>query len=352
MSDYEVVVVGAGPAGCTAASALGKRKKVLLIDAAELPRKKPCGGALNPYSWEFLRKFGVPERIMLDPRIIHFRFVDWDRGIARRTELEFKNVSREDFDEWLLSLMPEGIKVLPKTSLIGLEVDGRGVQLRVMTDGVVHVVKADYVVGADGPNSRARKFIGDDVQRYIAIQDWVKNPADIQPYFDCIGTSSISRDFGYGYVMPKGDHTLVGSVFYPGTTGVKKKHERLVSLIREHYVPIGATIKRESALAVCLKSPKDMCLGGERVLLAGEAGGFISPTSGEGISYALASGEACARAILGGEGALERYTKLATPITRNIRKKLRRLPFLENRYLQRFIDITPSPVLSRITARL
>lgn len=353
MSDYEIAVVGAGPAGCTVARELGTKHGVLLLDAKELPRSKPCGGALNPWSWRFLKNFGVPESLMLDPRSIHFRFVDWDRRITRKTTLEFRNVKRDKFDEWLLDLVPHSVDILSKAALVGIAQKNGGVALDLSRNGSIERITAGYVVGADGPHSRTRLSLGRDIERYMAVQDWLECGKTLPPYFDCIGTSKISPDFAYAYIMPKGEYALIGSVFYPGATHIKQKHRLFLQLVRESNPDLGESVKQEAALAVRMRSANDLFLGEGRILLAGESAGFISPTSGEGISYALSSGEACARALADrNEGALRRYERLASPISTNIRNKMRKLPIISNRYLQRFIDITPPGVLSRIVEKL
>ena len=91
-----------------------------------------------------------------------------------------------------------------------------------------------------------------------------------------------------------------------------------------------------------------------RVLLAGEAGGFMSPTSGEGISYALNSGRLAGQAIADGTGAnsLARYRSAIDPIARNVARKLKWLPFMESRAGKYLAGFVPAPVVSRITKGL
>ena len=85
---YDTIVVGAGPAGIMAALHAAERGNVLVIDASSLPRDKSCGGMLHELSLEALAPYGdVPESIVVRPRTVHFRYVDWDRGIRKPTTL-------------------------------------------------------------------------------------------------------------------------------------------------------------------------------------------------------------------------------------------------------------------------
>ena len=90
------------------------------------------------------------------------------------------------------------------------------------------------------------------------------------------------------------------------------------------------------------------------MLLAGEAGGFMSPTSGEGISYAINSGRAAGMAIAAGNasGALEAYGRDVEPIVANIARKLRWLPVMESRAGKYLAGFVPAPIVSKVTEGL
>lgn len=115
--DYDVVIVGAGPAGCMAAYHLPKNLRVLLIDRGKLPRHKACGGMLNPVSWEFVRRLGMPADLVASEDELEFRFIDIKSGMTRDTGLFFHNVSRDDFNAWLLSLLPSNVQIASQTRL-------------------------------------------------------------------------------------------------------------------------------------------------------------------------------------------------------------------------------------------
>lgn len=352
-SEFDVVVVGAGPAGCMAARKLGAKMRVLLVDSSALPRSKPCGGALNPYSWEFLGQFKPPQRLFLDPQEVKFRWVDVGSRLNRVTKLEFKNVSREAFDAWLLSLLPDQVEVRDRTRLLNCKQNCKSTELRLATPEGELTVSARYVIGADGALSQVRRnILGEDSPTYSCIQDWVERPASMPPYFDCMRIKEVGHGHAYSYSVPKGDEALIGSVFYPGATSQKATHGKVMQCLRDD-MGIGATLRRESAAALQVRSGRDVVLGEKNVLLTGEAAGFISPTSGEGISYALTTGDMCAEAILSQrDDALARYREASAPAARNIARKARKLALLEYRVGHAMLAAMPLGVLSWMTKRL
>jgi geranylgeranyl reductase family protein len=351
---YDTVVAGAGPAGVMAALHAAKRGDVLLVDASQLPRDKSCGGMLNEYSQEFLSAFGqLPEASILEPRYVNFRYHDWDRKILKPTELSFLNVDRRGFDDWLISLLPDNVTIAGATNLTGFEQDANEVRVQ-LKNAAEHTVTCGNLVGADGPRSSVRRKLGvGSVGTYVTLQDFCKVEGEIEPYFDCIYMRDIGDEFGYAYVVPKGDVAIVGSVFYPKTKRPYEKHEQVLERLRAA-LPLGASVKREAWVALSVRQHGDVVPGSGRVLLAGEAGGFMSPSSGEGISYALNTGRLAGQAIADGTSinALARYRSSSDDISRNIARKLRWLPFMESRVGKYLAGFVPTPVVSRITKGL
>ena len=353
-SRYDTVVAGAGPAGVMAALHAAARGSVLLVDSSPLPRDKSCGGMLNEYAQEFLANFGdLPAEMMLEPKYVNFRYHDWDRRILKPTELAFLNVDRRGFDDWLVSLLPDNVVTVDSTSVTGFDQSEDGVTVR-LKNAAEHSVDCSNLVGADGPRSTVRRQLGvGAVGTYVTLQDFCTMEGDIEPFFDCIYMRDIGDEFGYAYVVPKGDVAIVGSVFYPKTKRPHEKHTQVLERLRDA-LPLGASTKREAWVALSVRSPKDVVPGHGRVLLAGEAGGFMSPTSGEGISYALNSGRMAGQAIADGSpaNALLRYRASSATIARNIERKLKWLPFMESRPGKYLAGFVPTPVVSRITKGL
>jgi len=353
---YDTIVVGAGPAGIMAAMHAAERGAVLVIDASSLPRDKSCGGMLHELSVEALACYGeVPESIVASPRHVNFRYVDWDRGIRKPTTLPFLNVDRAGFDDWLVSLLPDAVEVVGSCALTGFaqNADGVDVGCRV-ADGTVTLHCAN-LVGADGARSAVRRSLGvGATSTYVTLQDYVTLNGEIEPYFDCIYARQLGDSFGYGYIVPKNGHALVGSVFYPKTKRPWEKADQLLGLMRAAMPQLGESVKREACAALYLRSNSDVVPGMGRVLLAGEAGGFMSPSSGEGISYALRSGIEAGRAIAGGsaDDALGAYSVAVAPMRADTARRLRWLPLMESRAGKYLAGFVPTSIVSRITQGL
>ena len=353
---YGTIVAGAGPAGVLAALGAAARGSVLLVDSSPLPRDKSCGGMLNEYAQEFLTSFGdVPESMVLSPRYVNFRYVDWDRGIRKPTELRFLNVDRMQFDEWLVGLLPENVTLLPSTAVVGFSDGTESVSVELKSAGENRTVGCLNLVGADGARSNVRRMLGiGSVATYVTLQDFCRLDGEIEPYFDCIYMRGIGDCFAYSYVVPKGDVAIVGSVYYPKTHRPHEKQTLTLESLRAQIPQLRESVKREAWVALSVRAASDVVHGRGRVLLAGEAGGFMSPTSGEGISYALNSGMLAGQAIANHapEEALAAYITSSAHISANIRRKLRWLPFMESsagKYLAGFV---PTPLVSKVTKGL
>lgn len=324
---------------------------------------------LNLYTRRALEPYGgVPEEMVLDPRWISFRYFHTDRDVKKLTDVRFLNVDRLMFDEWLLSLLPENVEVVASTRLVGISQNPKRVlvELRGRTaDGgsIAQRVTASYVVAGDGPRATVRERLGlRPFDRYITVQEYVKiAPGDLDPCFDCICSKRFPREYGIGYVMPKGDVAIIGSIFYPGTKGAERKHAEVLEVLRETYPHrLGESVKRESWIAAHLRRPADLVAGQGRILLAGEGGGFLSCTSGEGISFALNSGikagTAIAESVRSGSlvagDALARYEQALAPMKRNLAFRMGMFPFMNNDFCKTLACFVPTPIVSKMTERL
>ena len=165
-------------------------------------------------------------------------------------------------------------------------------------------------------------------------------------------------DYGYGYLIPKDDTVIIGSVFFPGSNGCKELHERAVELFSGRYAYRLETLKREAWTAVKVSSVRDVVGGQGRVLLAGEAGGIMSPSSGEGISFALNSGKLAGQAVaqvvrqsgstVKSDEALEAYRESLGPIKRVISKRLALFPIVNSSWGKWMGGTAPGFVADRL----
>ena len=149
MDKYDVIIVGAGPAGSTLARLLDKTLNILLINYVN--EGKPCGGLLAPDAQKVLAQFDLtlPKEVLVDPQIFSVRTMDLETGLQRWYQRMYINMDRSKFDKWLLGLVPENVKV----------VKGRctGTKDNILSyadeKGKITRVISKTIVGADGANS-------------------------------------------------------------------------------------------------------------------------------------------------------------------------------------------------------
>ena len=348
------LVVGTGPAGILAAYYGAAAGPVLMIDRFTLPRDKSCGGMIHPLSQTIFTEMGVsmPGELLLDPDTVYFRYNDWDKDICYDTKLGFLNVDRKPFDEWMLSLVTDRAEIWDACSYQGHEdlADGR-IRVKLDIRGSLRFVTCDWLVGADGSRSRVRKALGlAPFDCYLSVQDYCLRTGPVDAVFDCFWTKKVP-DLAIGYVIPKDERVLVGLIYYPGTKRAPEQQDRALEILRER-LNIGPSIKREGWSALKHRSIRDIVAGQGRVLMVGEAGGFLSPTSGEGISWAMDSGRAAGRAIAAGGSAkdiLARHRHDTAHLRRMIAWRLKVYPMMTSRWGKDLFGVTPRFIIEHLT---
>jgi geranylgeranyl reductase len=300
---YDVLVIGGGPAGATAAHEVAKSgRSVMLLDRAW--RTKPCGGAVPP---QLLRDFAVPESLMVAQ-------IDTARIISptwRSVDIPVGNgyvgmVDRDVFDEWLRARAATAGAERHVGTFTSFSRGADGIPVVSYTDGrsrtgETRTVRARMVIGADGALSPvARQCIPNahKAKHVFAYHEIVKSPAaDHTANFgaarcDVYYQAPLSPDF-YAWVFPHGATTSIGTGTLQKGFGLK---EAVAKLRKDTGLDQVETIRKEGA-PIPIK-PLPQWDNGRDVVLAGDAAGVVAPASGEGIFYAMTGGRFAAEAVL------------------------------------------------------
>lgn len=314
MEIWDAIIVGAGPAGCAAAwdlAAAGRR--VLLLDRAVFPRPKACAGGLTRKSLRALRYSVAPvTRRTISAVIVEKR--DGEAAtLSSRTAVCTMTVRQELDDYCLKQTLAAGAQFARIGAILGLEEGAQEVALR--TPGQTY--RARFLIGADGVHSRIRQRLCGDappwLRRGFALEAQVRDAGDSNLIFSLAAVRQ-----GYAWVFPEGDHLNIG--LYSESAAEKLNRERLLSWIQARFgqAAIGPTTGQYLGFGAENAPPPH-----RRVFLAGDAGGFADPLTGEGIYGALASGQAAAAAIQAelrdGTPADSVFAERTAPLRRDLR---------------------------------
>jgi geranylgeranyl reductase family protein len=307
---WDLVVVGAGPAGATAAVAARRARpeaRVLLVDRSDFPRDKPCGDGVAPHALDVLAGLGVTDAARGHPPVARLRL--GRAGTAGRPGAEVAGdmarpahvVPREVFDARLVAATLDSGVEWRRATARGLALDRGTDGARVVVTADGRDVRARAVVVADGANGTLRRALGlagnGDGHTAVAIRGYAPVRADLA------GEQRIvfaDRDWpAYAWSFPVGDGTAnvgYGEVLRGGR---RLTRERLLGGL-DRLLPGAATgAGRWRAHHLPLSSRRPRQPDGP-VLLAGDAASLINPMTGEGIYYAVLSGASAGRAAVTG----------------------------------------------------
>ncbi len=306
---FEVTIAGAGPAGSTAAYFIAKAGiKCLLIDKAIFPRQKPCGGGLSRPTLSLFPHIQPYVESETYETILHHKIPQQDIRTSDEKGLVYF-IRRLKFDNDLLNLAKEQhVEVREDTRVTSIEQHTDHVTIH-CTRGVQ--IESKFLIGADGVNSIVRKCSG--LQQYwhgennvLAYENEIEVSQEILDKFYTKTRIShlhfgFGKLYGYGWIFPKKNHINIG--FGEGLNKMTPSqilvcYRTYLGYCQRNYLlpEISSALLRPLTWQLYSNGPiKHFCTG--RVLLAGDAAGFIHPVSGEGILYALWSGKIASECI-------------------------------------------------------
>lgn len=318
MSTYDVAIVGAGPAGSTAARELAQAGvRVCLLDRARFPRPKACGGALSP---RVLRHLPPGAEKLCRSRICRAVFTFRS---GRPFELHSSvpmgyMVCRQEFDAWLRAAAEEaGARVLEGMVVRSVERVGAAFVLGSGGDRI----RAWSVVGADGANSRvaAQMFPRRRPARFVGVEAEVPPRGGTRD--DTVLVDVGRYPGGYAWAFPKGDCVNVGVMLeFSRGRQLRRALKYFVSGAPE--LPAEAAMgQRVAPIAAPWSEPTPCAVEG--VLLIGDAARLADPFLGEGIYHAIRSGSLAAKALVAGRDRADAAGQYQAAIAETIWPDLR-----------------------------
>ncbi|MBA2616255.1 MAG: geranylgeranyl reductase family protein [Actinobacteria bacterium] len=293
-------MVGAGPAGSTAAYRLASEgAAVLLLDRARFPRVKPCGGGVTTRAYKQL-PFAIDpvvERVVTTAELqLGARKAERGKGIlAYMTQ-------RRRLDHFLAAkAAAAGAEFRDGVKVASIEADEGSVTVSANGERL----RAAAVVGADGVNGVTARALGLGGNRTIGVAlegNLPNSKTDASRYrssflveFDCVPG-------GYGWIFPKGDHLNVGVGGWEAEGPQIREH--LAAFCRKHRIRLDDLEEIRGYRLPCREPDSTLARG--RGLLVGDAAGLLDPLTGDGMFEAFVSARFAAdavRKVLAGEEA-------------------------------------------------
>ncbi|KKP68766.1 MAG: hypothetical protein UR66_C0003G0031 [Candidatus Moranbacteria bacterium GW2011_GWE1_35_17] len=316
---YDVVIVGAGPAGSTAAF-YTENLKVLIVDKFDFPRHKACGGGLMS-SKDWSLELENYKRIKDELKSFSCKSIKmyWNKMFVAKCDFKhlFDQVSRYEFDELLLkeALKKENVKFL-KFDLQMIEKKKlNGKDVFKLSDGQAEI-ETDYIIGADGMHSKVSKFLGNKNHKrhqfgYCMEYEINCEKKDLNVHV----VAGYKWEIGYGWIFPtlNGYQVGIGIIRKPRKSLNYYLDDFLAWSSEKELIPKEYVIEKRFGGALPLKVVKNYCT--DNILLCGDAMGLVKLLTGEGIYYAMKSGKAAGQTLTESQKDIKkRYKKKIKPL--------------------------------------
>jgi geranylgeranyl reductase family protein len=303
--DWDVIVIGAGPAGSVAACSLAEKGyQTLLLDKTQFPREKICGDGLNHDAVRFLKENGLYKTVRSQAREIPKALVYSTGGIELEVPGPYLAIQRKHFDVLLAKRAQQSGAAFACAHVKGLSQEGAN-RYAVRCRDIDTVLQARYIILATGAQTTLTKFLGLSTQIFpstIAVRCYVQSPEKLEAF---IGSYDPAVLPGYGWIFPiEEDLYNVGVIAYPSNRGFSGKTlKKRVYNFLENF-PIAHNMMKSGKILSPLKGfplncglPKTVMPGRGNLITTGETIGTTFHLTGEGIGKAMETGKLAADVI-------------------------------------------------------
>jgi len=337
---FDLAIIGAGPAGASALASLTLDASVIIVDAGNklsdagenegqlITKKlapsvrtpgagKVCGGLLTKPAQKHLKStFGdLPDSVKAKPFKTRIECYDFDLKRFFSFSVPYANCQRESLDRFLLekALQKHSAEYVPHARLIAICGEGKSWRLRIraIREGWEREIEARFVIDASGWRQTTRRLLGKPLAPTLnAIQVLYALKSPPHPNYIVMFDSRLTSFFAWwipkSYLQgePAGSAVVeqhfaeLGAGFPPS---IQRNPRELMKIFASHLqekrIELGEAIRVRGCPLVKIERMSDIWLGEGSLLVAGESAGLVSPSSGDGISYAIASGISAGKCV-------------------------------------------------------
>ena len=317
---YDLLIVGAGPAGCAAAVAAAKHGlRVAIVERRRLPRHKTCGGGVPATVEHYFPGLSIADLAEASIRNIRHTWRHATVILAPMTDedepVKLYGVCRDRFDAGLAAhAVACGAELLEGVTVREVSVDRGGADLRgeLGNNGAAWRARAEYVIGADGATGPVARTAGLSVRRTSAIALEFEVPCDWSDVVGYLDRNTMQIEYGavrngYAWAFPKADHLNIGAGVFRGSDDARGGHlsEALAAAAFDLCASLGIQFRPPRS---CMHYHPVPLWAGRcrlhhptgRALLAGDAAALVNPLFGDGILNAVRSGHLAGEAAATG----------------------------------------------------
>ncbi len=282
MEKFDVIIIGAGPAGLNCAKYLAKfGKSVLILEKNKIIGKKVCAGGLTQKTFEYLN---LPSELLEHKfKAIHFKTPFYNYEIKSDNDFIY-TVDRIKLGNWQAKQLENTCVEIKKETMV----------TKIENDCVItsnkQKIKFEYLIGADGPTSIVRNYLGLKTKKlYIGIQYII--PTQKYKNLEMIYNSKLFHSW-YAWIFPYKNSVSIGSGCDPKIFSIKKLKENFHKWLRKNDIDFSSGEFQAHTINYDFQGIKF-----KNIFLIGDAAGLASGLTGEGIYQALISGEEIAKMI-------------------------------------------------------